>query len=155
MVAKEGENTTGIVQIGNRQVPFRYISIKLYYKDVNLGDNHLEDNYQINDNNYQIDDDNYQMDNGLDAKLRRNLLRKRGRPRKLDQFMANHETFLQSNEQFIESRKKELLGLIEKGVFQPINKLDILKDAKIFNSRFVDEVKLVDNKPFNKLRLVI
>jgi hypothetical protein len=110
LVAKEGENITRIVQMGNRQVPFCYISIKLYYKDVNPGDDHLEDNYQINDDNHQIDD-------GLDAKLRRNLLRKRGRPRKLDQFMANHETFLQSDEQFTESRKKELLSLIEKGVF--------------------------------------
>ena len=116
-MTKEGENTTRIVQISNRQVPFRYISIKLYYKDVNLRDNHLEDNYQINDDNHQIDDDNYQMDDRLDAKLKRNLLRKRGRPRKLDQFMANHETFLQLNKQFIELCKKELLGLIEKGVF--------------------------------------
>jgi hypothetical protein len=77
LVAKERENTTGIVQISNWQVPFYYILIKLYYKDINLRDNHLEDNYQINDNNYQIDD-------GLDAKLKRNLLRKRGYPRKLD-----------------------------------------------------------------------
>ena len=77
MVAKEGENTTRIVQISNWQVPFCYISIKLYYKDVNLGDNYFKDNYQMNDDDYQIDD-------GLDAKPRRNLLRKRGYLRKLD-----------------------------------------------------------------------
>jgi hypothetical protein len=95
------------------------------------------------------------MDDRLDAKLKRNLLRKRGRLKKLDKFIANYKTFLQLDKQFTKSRKKELFSLIEKGVFQPINKLNILKDAKIFNSRFVDEVKLVNNKPFNKLRLII
>jgi hypothetical protein len=57
------------------------------------------------------------MDDRLDAKPRHNPPRKRGCPKKLDQFIANYETFLQLDEQFIKSRKKELLGLIEKGVF--------------------------------------
>jgi hypothetical protein len=57
------------------------------------------------------------MDDRLDAKLKRNLLRKRGRLKKLDKFIANYKTFLQLDKQFTKSRKKELFSLIEKGVF--------------------------------------
>jgi hypothetical protein len=57
------------------------------------------------------------MDDKLNAKLKRNLPRKRGRLKKLNQFIANYKTFLQLDKQFIKSRKKELFSLIEKGVF--------------------------------------
>jgi hypothetical protein len=68
-MAKDKDNTR-ILDIGGWGVLFYFISIKLYYKDVNLGDDYSKDNYQMN--------------NGLNAKLRHNLLRKRGYLRKLD-----------------------------------------------------------------------
>ena len=79
-MAKEGNNTR-ILNIRGRGVPFRFTSIKLYYKDINPEYNNL-----INDiidnlinkapilNNITPNDD----------KLKRNLLYKRGRPRKFD-----------------------------------------------------------------------
>jgi hypothetical protein len=81
LVAKEGENITRIVQIGNRQVPFRYTSIKLYYEDVNPRNNDLKDEVLLNAT----------LNNN---KLKRNLLRKRGRPKKLNQFINNYKAFL-------------------------------------------------------------
>ena len=80
-MAKEGNNTR-ILDIGGWGVPFCSISIKLYYKNVNLGhDNPTND---LTDNIIGENRANTQLDTILNNKLRRNLLRKRGRPKKLD-----------------------------------------------------------------------
>ena len=56
--------------------------------------------------------------------------------------------------QFAKSRQLEVLGLLEKGVFEVV--YDVLKGVRIFNSRFVDEVKNKGTeKAFMKSRLVI
>ncbi len=58
--------------------------------------------------------------------------------------------------QFAESRQKEINDLIEKDVFQSINKNDVSFDVRIFNSRFVNEIKHLDiDKAFEKSRLVM
>jgi hypothetical protein len=44
--------------------------------------------------------------------------------------------------QFAASRQKEIAGLLEKGVFQPISRDDVPRGIRIFSSRFVDEIKL-------------
>ncbi len=63
-----------------------------------------------------------------------------------------HIAFLQ----FAAFRKKEINDLIEKDVFQSVNKNDVSSDVRIFNSRFVDEIKHFDtNKAFEKSRLVV
>jgi len=57
---------------------------------------------------------------------------------------------------FAESRHKEINGLLEKGVFEIINMADIPKGTRIFNSRFVDEIKNKGtDKAFEKSRLVV
>jgi hypothetical protein len=62
--------------------------------------------------------------------------------------------FLQNNAQFQASRQSEVLGLLEKGVFEVAS--DILKGVCIFNSRFIDEVKNKGtNKAFIKSRLMV
>ncbi len=54
------------------------------------------------------------------------------------------------------SRQKEILGLLEKGVFQVVNPKDLPVDIKVFNSRFVDEIKNAStDKAFEKSRLVV
>ena len=56
--------------------------------------------------------------------------------------------------QFAKSRQLEVLGLLEKGVFEVV--YDVLKGVRIFNSRFVDEVKNKGTeKAFMKSRLVV
>jgi hypothetical protein len=58
--------------------------------------------------------------------------------------------------QFAESRQKEINDLIEKDVFRSVSKNDVSSDVRIFNSRFVDEIKHFDtDKAFEKSRLVV
>ncbi|OXV05628.1 hypothetical protein Egran_06604 [Elaphomyces granulatus] len=57
---------------------------------------------------------------------------------------------------FSESRNKEINGLLEKGVFKIINKSEIPHGTRIFNSRFVDEIKNPGtDQAFEKSRLVV
>jgi hypothetical protein len=57
---------------------------------------------------------------------------------------------------FTASRRKELNGLLENGVFEVVNIKDVPDGIRIFNSRFVDEVKNPGtDKAFEKSRLVV
>jgi hypothetical protein len=57
---------------------------------------------------------------------------------------------------FTESRQKEINGLFERGVFKIIDEADIPKGTRIFNSRFVDEIKNPGtDQAFEKSRLVV
>jgi hypothetical protein len=56
----------------------------------------------------------------------------------------------------MDSRRKEINGLLEKGVFVVIIDSDVLQGVYIFNLRFVDEIKhLGTDKAFKKSRLVV
>ena len=56
----------------------------------------------------------------------------------------------------MESRKKEIIELIEKRVFISVSKKEVSEGMRIFNSRFVDEVKNVDtDSTFEKSRLMM
>jgi hypothetical protein len=58
--------------------------------------------------------------------------------------------------QFAAFRQKEINDLIEKDVFQSVRIDDVSFDVRIFNSRFVDEIKHLDiDKAFEKSRLVV
>jgi hypothetical protein len=77
--------------------------------------------------------------------------RGRGRPRK-----HPITVFLQEDEQyqFEASRQVEVVGLLEKGVFEVAH--NVPSDVRIFKARFVDEVKNKDtNKAYEKSRLVV
>jgi hypothetical protein len=57
---------------------------------------------------------------------------------------------------FMDLRRKEINGLLKKGVFVVIIKRAILQGVYIFNLRFVNEIKYPStDKAFKKLRLVI
>lgn len=57
---------------------------------------------------------------------------------------------------FTESRRKEISGLLKKGVFELIDTADVPEGVRIFNSRFVDEIKNAGtDKAFEKSRLVV
>jgi len=61
-----------------------------------------------------------------------------------------------SHTQFSASRQKELTGLLEKGVFEIIKLTDVPQGVRLFNSRFVDEIKNKGtDKAFEKSRLVV
>jgi hypothetical protein len=58
--------------------------------------------------------------------------------------------------QLAASRQKEINDLIKKSVFQSVSKNDVSSDVRIFNSRFVDEIKHLEiDKAFEKSRLVV
>ncbi len=58
--------------------------------------------------------------------------------------------------QYTTSRQKEITGLLEKDVFKVVTGGDILSNARIFNSRFVDELKHAGtDKAYEKSRLVV
>ena len=84
--------------------------------------------------------------------------RRRGRPRKNAlpiQAVADISIYLQAD-QFKESRQKEINGLLEKGVFATVPLSTVPNGIRIFNSRFVDEVKNAGTSTaFEKSRLVV
>lgn len=58
--------------------------------------------------------------------------------------------------QFTSSRQNEINGLLDKGVFKLTNPEDVPSGARIFNSRFVDEIKNPGTeKAYEKSRLVV
>ena len=78
--------------------------------------------------------------------------------------MADVSTFLQGKDSlppltptpFVESRQKEMNGLLEKGVFEVVSISEVPKNIRIFNSRFVDEIKNIGTaNAFEKSRLVV
>jgi hypothetical protein len=89
--------------------------------------------------------------------------RGRGRPCKVpppsaDANVTDIEIYIRAttDTQFVHSRQKEVNGLIDKGVFQLVHKTDIPQGIRIFNSRFVDEIKNKGtDKAFEKSRLVV
>src|ERR1700710_1416669 len=84
--------------------------------------------------------------------------RGRGRPRKYPLPEPTLTTFLQDNDEhpFAAARQLEVTGLLEKGVFQVVDRNSVPQETRIFNSRFVDEIKNKDTeKAFQKSRLVV
>ena len=65
-------------------------------------------------------------------------------------------TIYLQDDQFGASRQKEIIGLLEKGVFKITKLADVPQGVRLFNSRFVDEVKNAGTtKAFEKSRLVV
>ncbi len=57
---------------------------------------------------------------------------------------------------FAESRRKEINDLLKRQVFEIITISEVLKNVRIFNSRFVDEIKHSNiSQTYEKSRLVI
>ena len=88
------------------------------------------------------------------------MKRGRGRPRKypINTHIADITVYLQedNDNQFTASRYKEIMGLLEKGVFELVKQEDIPQGIRIFNSRFVDELRNQGtDKAFEKSRLVV
>jgi hypothetical protein len=81
--------------------------------------------------------------------------RERRLPSRYRQNVADISILLQEPS-YTDSRHKEINGLLEKGVFQLVNITTVPHGTRIFNSRFVDEIK---NKgtdhAFEKSRLVV
>ena len=68
---------------------------------------------------------------------------------------SNSELFISSTS-FLESRRREINGLLNNGVFKIISILEVPQGTKIFNSRFIDQIKNSGTAmAFKKLRLIV
>jgi hypothetical protein len=56
---------------------------------------------------------------------------------------------------FVDSRKKEIDGLLNQNVFKIVDIRDIPKGERLFGSRFVDNIKQQNGIPYEKSRLVV
>ena len=71
-------------------------------------------------------------------------------------FFSNANKPAPNHHPYVESRKKKMIELIEKKVFISVSKKEMSENMRIFNSRFVNEVKNADTKStFEKSRLII
>jgi hypothetical protein len=78
--------------------------------------------------------------------------RGRGRPCKNPDFTV----FLQDNDLYENSRQVKVAGLLEKGIFEVTPRSQVPKEVRIFNSRFVNEIKNKGTeREFKKSRLVV
>ena len=97
--------------------------------------------------------------------------RNRGRPRKLPLRYRNGETnisiFFQDDPQdlllqhmqsapFVKSRKKKINDFFEKDCFEVVTTANLFREIRIFNSRFVDEIKNIGTaNAYEKFRLMM
>ncbi|KHJ31985.1 hypothetical protein EV44_g3850 [Erysiphe necator] len=137
ILAINGETTT--VQMPHGPANLRSTNIKFY-------------NHPTNANN-ELEIENTSSPINADNSRRRQPVRNAGLP-------ARYQNSVYLNEEpkpnFSVSRRKELDGLLERGVFEFINVNDIPTGARIFKSRFVEQVKNAGTaNAFEKSRLVV
>ncbi len=157
------ENETCKVQLPSGPTNFRITTVKPYlhehpYTEIPP----LPDLADSKSDSVQSAKEDTNDDNGDDidaAKLpRRNPARAYRLPTRF-QHMADISVFLKndaSGPPFTESRRKEINGLLEKGAFEVISISDVPSGMRIFNSRFVDEIKNEGTATaFEKSRLVV
>jgi hypothetical protein len=149
LLTVEGETCT--VKLNSGPTTFRSTVVKPYLQSEPDEDEHTNEQ-----TDYHPTPEN--QNTTTPEKAAQPAKRGRGRPRKYPQLetAADVTIYLQDDNQFKTSRQKELTGLLEKGVFEIVRLDDIPEDTRLFNSRFVDEVKNAGtSNAFEKSRLVV
>ena len=163
LISMDGESC--VVQLPRGPTSFRSTSVKPFYSDSNddedaeeeHGNQGQEEAEQPADDSQTIRVDSQPTDQTQpEIQPVAPVKRSRGRPRKNPLPDADVTVFLQEDSVFTTSRQQEVVGLVEKGVFEVIDYADIPEGARIFKSRFVDEIKNKGtDKAFEKSRLVV
>jgi hypothetical protein len=100
--------------------------------------------------------DSIVLTNDESTSLIESIKRDRGRSRKYLASIANVIFNINIDSSFTAFKQKEIVDLLEKEMFLSVNKKDVSANIRIFNSRFVDEVKNSGTeKAFEKFRLMI
>ena len=163
LLGMEGE--TCKVNLPSGPTSFRSTTVKPYLtEEENIDDSDQDDNPVNDDDPEKVPPQEHRQ---ASAAPRRNATRHRQLPSRYRD-AANITIMMQDNHEnafdeigvnyspFTDSRRKEIDGLLEKGVFEVIAIADVPKGARIFGSRFVDEIKNAGtNKAFEKSRLVV
>jgi hypothetical protein len=144
------QNESAIVELSNESTKFRFTSLKLYYQN----NDHANDELSISSIESSIESILEHTDSIV---LIESIKRGRDRPRKFFSSIANVIfNIISVDSSFTAFRQKEIVDLLEKDVFLSVNKKNVSANIRIFNSRFVNEVKNPDTeKAFEKFRLVI
>ena len=136
LLAVEGETAT--IQLPHGPANFRTTTVKRYD----------EPKQQDQLDNPQPDED--------EPTARRNPARTRQVPARYRESTLSIHLTDAPRPDFTASRQKELDGLIQKGVFELTTIDQIPTHARLFNSRFVDDIKLVGTpKAYEKSCLVV
>ena len=159
------ERETCKVDLPSGPTEFRSTTVKPYLIEETDGDEPTqgtEDKEDSNAENSPISQS--QNATNLDNPFAETPIQQPARKRQLPiryQNMANISVMLQdepapSSNPFMESRHKEINGLLEKGVFEVVSISKVPQGIRIFNSRFVDEIKNIGTAAaFEKSRLVV
>ena len=176
------KNETCKIAMSYEIIDFRNIVIKLFFKNESENVTNVKNENIDHINEILFSDDEISENLNfkfffqihVDEKKISNLFfafkRDRDRSRKLflryKNFKTNISIFFQSDFQndqqnstsdsFVKSRKKEINELFEKNCFEIVSTFDVFHEIKIFNSRFVDEIKNINTiDAYEKSRLVM
>ena len=159
------ESETCKIAMSYETIDFRSIVVKPFFRN----ESENVKNVKKNENTDHVDDKKENEKTFFSNSFHtpeNSIKRDRGRPRKLSlrykNFEADISIFFQNDQHmqapgpFVESRKKEINDLFEKGCFEIVSASDVFHEVRIFNSRFVDEIKNIDTiDAYEKSRLVV
>ncbi len=150
-----------IIELSNDSIKFKATSVKSYHQDQNSSSSDVD----LNDISSSLESSSSEHTNlertnsnlADSIVLIESIKRDRGRSRKYLASIANVIfNIISIDSSFIAFRQKEIIDLFEKEIFLSVNKENVSANIRIFNSRFVDEVKNSDTeKAFEKFRLMI
>ena len=173
------QSETAILELSSGPTKFRTTSVKPYYQTDLNDDQNYSENAAPNLTNTApagdlADDKNSGSENTVHngpenidedtpaARVKHGRGRTVKYPARINQtvpdvcFVLDGISTSQSSPQFQAFRLKEITGLLKKKIFEVIHHKNIFSNARIFNFRFVDEIKHSDiDKTFKKSRLII
>jgi hypothetical protein len=167
------QNESAIIELSSDSAKFRSTSVKSYHQDQNLSSFDVDqsdissslefsslEHTNLGRTNPNLAD-SIMLTIDESRSLIESIKRDRDRSRKYFASIVNviFNAIIDSvniDSSLISFRQKEIAELLEKDVFLSINKRDVSADVRIFNSRFVNEIKHSETeKAFEKFRLMI
>jgi hypothetical protein len=144
------QSESAIVELSIESTKFRFISLKFYYQN----DDHANDELSISSIESLIESIFKHTDAIVFIE---SIKRDRDWFRKFSSSIVNVIfNIINVDSSFTAFKQKEIVDLLEKEIFLSVNKKNVSADVRIFNSRFVDEIKNLDiEKAFEKFRLMI
>jgi hypothetical protein len=150
------QGKTVIIELSSGLTKFRSISVKSYHE---LNETPQNDDEVPRDDLDEIDIVSNNSETELSQRLSTfsgSIKRDRERLRKYSIQINVSDSNDHSNDRFRAFRQKEISRLMKKKVFRLVDLREISANARVFNFRFVDEIKNVETeKVFEKSRLVI
>jgi hypothetical protein len=152
-----------IIELSNDLTKFRSTSIKSYYEmkstnDQSLINENVANNFEFESSARLSAFSEANFNQSINVALSKSIKRGRERLRKyLIQINQSNVSFLiDEDDQFTVFRQKKISRLMKKKIFRLVDSQEISTNARIFNSRFVDEIKNADTKKaFEKSRLIV